>query len=159
MSRVRNPMRWISSIYLNFPAALGSGVYSASNRNEHQKNKKCFGGVERGRCLGLTTLPPSVSRLSRQYGILNISHPYRPSRPVMGIALLYFYIHYLYVHKWCLDIFFYFLQIYNLLYKLSNKQICYKETLVRSDHPTMILLYILCIMLCVPLFFFLSLVL
>jgi hypothetical protein len=28
--------------------------------------------------------------------------------------------------------FFYFLQIYNLLYKLSNKQICYKETLVRK---------------------------
>jgi hypothetical protein len=36
--------------------------------------------------------------------------------------------------------FFYFLQIYDLLYKLSNKQICYKETLVRSNHPMMILL-------------------
>jgi hypothetical protein len=34
--------------------------------------------------------------------------------------------------------FFYLLQIYNLLYKLSNKQICYKETLVRSNHPMMI---------------------
>jgi hypothetical protein len=32
-------------------------------------------------------------------------------------------------------IFFYFLQIYNVLYKLSNKQICYKETLVRSNNP------------------------
>jgi hypothetical protein len=30
---------------------------------------------------------------------------------------------------------------------------------VRSDHPMIILLYILCIMLCVPLFFLLSLVL
>jgi hypothetical protein len=38
---------------------------------------------------------------------------------------------------------FYFLQIYNLLYKLSNKQICYKETLVRSNHPMMIRLCIL----------------
>jgi hypothetical protein len=37
-------------------------------------------------------------------------------------------------------LFFYFLQIYNLLYKLSNKQICYKKTLVRSNHPMMILL-------------------
>jgi hypothetical protein len=27
------------SIYLIFPAALGSGIYSASNRNEYQKQK------------------------------------------------------------------------------------------------------------------------
>jgi hypothetical protein len=30
-----------------------------------------------------------VSRLSGQCGILNISQPYRPPRPVTGIALLY----------------------------------------------------------------------
>jgi hypothetical protein len=36
------------------------------------------------------TLPPFVSRLFRQCGILNIAQPYRPPRPVTGIALLLF---------------------------------------------------------------------
>jgi hypothetical protein len=57
---------------------------------------KCFWGVERGRCVGLTTLPPSMSRLSRQCGNLNISQPHRPPRPVMGIILLFF----LYLVSW-----------------------------------------------------------
>jgi hypothetical protein len=53
------------SDYLILPAALGPGVYSASGRQ-----------AEHGRCVKLTTLPPSV--------MLNIS------QPVMGIALCYF---------------------------------------------------------------------
>jgi hypothetical protein len=40
-------------------------------------------------CVGLITLPPSVSQLSRQCGILNISQPCRPPRSVTGIALLF----------------------------------------------------------------------
>jgi hypothetical protein len=49
-----------------------------------------FLGSKLRRVLMLTTLSPSVSRLSRLYGILNISQPYRAPWPVTGIALLFF---------------------------------------------------------------------
>jgi hypothetical protein len=76
-------------MYLILPAALGSGVYSATDRIEYQKpEKKIFLGVNCGQSIRLTS-PSSVSRLSRQCRILNIPQPYRPPRPVTGIALLY----------------------------------------------------------------------
>jgi hypothetical protein len=40
---------------------------------------------------GRDNLTPSVSRLSRQCDILNISRPYRTPKPVAGIALLIFF--------------------------------------------------------------------
>jgi hypothetical protein len=94
-SRVPGLMRrmdfFFFSIYLLLPAALDHRVYSASNRSEYQKQKNNVpGGVERGQCVRLTTLPPSVSRLSRQCGILNIPQSHRSPRPVTGTALLFY---------------------------------------------------------------------
>jgi hypothetical protein len=84
------------SIYLIPLAELGTEVHSASNRNEYQKQKKkCFWGVQCGQCIGLTTLLPSVNRLPRQSGILNILQPYRPPHPATGITFTF----YLYVQE------------------------------------------------------------
>jgi hypothetical protein len=52
------------------------------------RNRKIYFGVVK--CVGLTTIPQSVSGLFRQCGILNISQPYRPLRPVTGITLVCF---------------------------------------------------------------------
>jgi hypothetical protein len=80
--------RWNALQFLTvvvWPRGLAQPLTEMSTGNI---KKKCFWGVMCGACLGLTALPPSMSRLSRQCGILNISQPNRPPRPVTGINLL-----------------------------------------------------------------------
>ena len=49
---------WNFSLTYSFRPHCGPGVDSASNRNEYQEY---FLGGKDGRCIGLTTLPPSCA--------------------------------------------------------------------------------------------------
>ena len=61
-----------------------TGVDSASDRNGYQEY---FLGVKGGRCVGLTTLPPSYARLSSNLGTSTSWKPQGPPQACNGTAL------------------------------------------------------------------------
>ena len=70
----------------SFRSHYGSGVDSASNRNEYQKY---FLGGKGGRCVRLTTYHHPVP-LSRNLGTLTSWNPLGPSGPVTGMLYLFY---------------------------------------------------------------------
>ena len=70
----------------SFRSHYGPGVDSASNRNEYQEY---FLRGKGGRCLRLTTLPPSCAVVMKS-GNLNFLEPYAPLQACNGTALSFY---------------------------------------------------------------------
>jgi hypothetical protein len=79
-------------ISLILPVTLGPGICSFSRRLEYQGPKyQMFLGSRACQVREADRTLNSVRRLSKKYGILSISQPYRTPRPVTEVDFIYFF--------------------------------------------------------------------